>query len=95
VSIVVMTDTPNMTSEQYDAVSAELALAGSLPDGCRAYLAGPGPDGAGWRELSVWDTPSQAKEFMDTRLRPAMERAGASPIWGPPVKWDLHELVAR
>jgi len=91
-AIAVLSDTPNMTSEQYDLVAAEVGLRESLPDGCSAYLAGAGPDGSAWREISVWESPNQAKEFMDTALRPAMERAGATPIWGPPVKWDAHEL---
>jgi hypothetical protein len=30
---------------------------------------------------------------MDGTLRPAMERAGATPIWGPPITWELHNLV--
>jgi hypothetical protein len=92
-AIAVLSDTPNMTSEQYEAVAAEIGLRDSLPDGCSAYLAGAGPDGTSWREISVWESPSQAKQFMDGALRPAMERAGASPIWGPPVKWDAHELI--
>jgi hypothetical protein len=53
-AIVVLSDTPDMTSDQYDAVAAELGLRDSLPDGCRAYLAGLGPDGSGWREVSVF-----------------------------------------
>jgi hypothetical protein len=49
-----------------------------------AYVAGVGPDGTTWRDISVWETAAQAKEFMDAALRAAMERAGATPIWGPP-----------
>jgi hypothetical protein len=92
-AIVVLSDTPDMTSDQYDAVAAELGLRDSLPDGCRAYLAGLGPDGSGWREVSVWDSASQAKGFMDTALRPAIERAGAMPVWGPPTKWEAYDLI--
>jgi hypothetical protein len=75
-AIAVLSDTPNMTTEQYDAVAAEVGLRQSLPDGCSAYLAGVCPDGSAWREISVWDSPNQAEEFMDTVLRPAIERAG-------------------
>jgi hypothetical protein len=92
--IVVMSDTPGMSSEQYDKVAAELGLGDSLPNGCRACIAGVGPGGASWREVSVWESPQQARDFMDNELRPAMERAGATPVWGPPVKWDLHELIS-
>lgn len=92
-AIVVLSETPNMTKEHYDEVAAELGLSESLPDGCLVYIAGVGPDGSTWRDISVWESGEQAKRFMDTTLRPAMERAGASPIWGPPVNWELHELI--
>ena len=92
-AIVVLSDTPNMTREQYDKVATEAGLRSPLPDGCQTYIAGLGPDGTSWREISVWDTPRQARDFMDNSLRPAMERAGASAIWGPPVKWEVQELV--
>jgi hypothetical protein len=93
VAIVVLTDTPNMTSEHYDRVAAELGLNDSLPEGCLAYIAGVGPDGSAWRDVAVWESSAQAKEYMDTTLRPAMARAGATPIWGPPANWELHKLV--
>jgi hypothetical protein len=91
--IVVLSDTPNMTSGHYDKVAAELGLKNSLPVGCHAHVAGVGPDGSTWRDIMVWDTPGQAKEFMDTRFRPAIERAGATAIWGPPTVWELHDLI--
>jgi hypothetical protein len=83
-----------MTSDQYDHVAAELGLTSTLPDGCQAHIAGIGPDGSTWREVHVWDSADQAKQFMDTALRPAIERSGATPIWGPPIKWDVHKLIA-
>ncbi len=92
-AIVVQSDTPDMTAVQYDHVAAELGLSSALPEGCLAYVAGAGPDGSTWRDISVWESAAQAKHFMDTALRPAIERAGAHPIWGPPVTWELHQLV--
>jgi hypothetical protein len=93
VAIVVLSETPNMTAEQYDSVANELGLNDALPDGCLAYVAGMGPDGSTWRDVMVWESAAQAKEFMDTSLRPAMERSGATPIWGPPVTWPVHKIV--
>jgi hypothetical protein len=93
VAIVVLSDTPNMTSEHYDRVAAELGLNDSLPEGCLAYIAGVGPDGTTWRDIAVWESAAQAKHYMDTTLRPAMERAGATPTWGPPTHWEAHKLV--
>ena len=92
-TIVVLSDTPNMTKEQYDAVAAELGLSEAMPDGCLAHVAGVGPDGSTWRDLHVWESAAQAKEFMDQTLRPAMERAGAKPVWGPPTTWQAHKLI--
>lgn len=92
-AIVVQTDTPNMTSEHYDHVAAELGLNDSLPEGCLTFISGIGPDGSTWRDIAVWESAARAKEYMDTTLRPAMERAGAIPIWGPPENWELHKLV--
>jgi hypothetical protein len=92
-TIVVLSETPNMTRDQYDSVAAELGLTDSLPEGCLLHVAGLGPDGSTWRDINVWDTAAQAKQFMDTRLRPAMERAGATPVWGPPANWEVHKLI--
>ena len=91
-AIVVMSETPNMTREQFDKVSAELGLDDSLPEGCRVHIAGIGPDGSTWRDISVWDSAAAAKHFIDTSFRPAMERAGAKPIWGPPANWKAHKV---
>ena len=92
-SIVVLSETPSMTSEQYDHVNAELGLSDSLPEGCRVHIAGLGPDGSTWRDITVWDSAEQAKQFLDETLRPAMERQGATPTWGPPANWELHKLI--
>ena len=94
-TIVVLSETPDMTREQYDSVAAELGLTDSLPEGCLLHVAGVGPDGATWRDINVWEDAAQAKQFMDSRLRPAMERAGATPIWGPPANWEVHKLIVR
>jgi hypothetical protein len=92
-TIVVLSDTPDMTTEQYDKVAAEIGLTRSLPTGCLAYVAGLGPDATTWRDLSVWESAAQAKQFMDETLRPAMERHGATVIWGPPTTWEAHQLI--
>jgi hypothetical protein len=92
-AIVVLSETPNMTAEQYDKVAAEVGLTDSLPEGCLAHIAGVGPDGTTWRDISVWESATQAKQFMDTTLRPAIDRSGAAAVWGPPVTWELHQLV--
>ena len=91
--IVVLSDTPNMTHEQYVSVVRELGLRESLPAGCLAFAGGIGPDGSTWRDVMVWESAPPAKQFMDMVLRPAMERVGAVPIWGPPVTWEVDALL--
>ena len=91
-AIVVLSETPGMTKEQFDKVSTELGLDDSLPEGCLVHIAGVGPDGSTWRDVSVWESAAQAKHFIDTSFRPAIERAGATPIWGPPANWKAHKV---
>lgn len=91
--IAVLAETPGMTAAQFDTVAAELGLRDSLPEGCLVHIAGPGPGGSTWRDVSVWETPEQAKRYMDETFRPAIERAGAKAIWGPPENWAVHELI--
>jgi predicted enzyme related to lactoylglutathione lyase len=90
-AIVVISDTPDMTAAQHDQVAAELGLHDALPPGCLSFIAGMGPDGSTWRDLMVWERAAQAKEYMDTKLRPAIDRSGAAAVWGPPVNWDAHD----
>ncbi len=92
-AIAVLAETPNMTAAQFDTAAAEAGLSGPLPKGCLVHIAGIGPDGSTWRDLSVWETPAQAKQFMDEKLRPAIDRAGATAVWGPPVTWTVHKLI--
>ena len=92
-AIAVLAETPKMTAAQFDRVAAETGLSDSLPEGCLVHIAGIGPDGSTWRDISVWETPRQAKQFMDETLRPAIERAGATAIWGPPANWTVHKLI--
>jgi predicted enzyme related to lactoylglutathione lyase len=94
-AIVVISDTPNMTAAQHDQVAQELGLHDALPPGCQSFLAGMGPDGSTWRHLMVWERAAEAKAYMDTLLRPAIDRSGATAIWGPPVTWDAHDVSAH
>ena len=90
-AVVLMSDTPGMTAQQYETVIADLGLAEKLPPGCQAHIAGPGPDGA-WRVVTVWDELDTARDFMTTTLRPAWARAGVTPPSGPPINWPLHKI---
>jgi hypothetical protein len=90
-AVVIMADTPGMTAEQYEAVIADIGLTEKLPPGCRAHMAGPGPDGA-WRVVTAWDDLDTARDYITTTVRPAWERAGVTPPDTMPINWPLHKL---
>jgi hypothetical protein len=92
-AIAVLSETPNMTKEQFDEVAAEVGMKESLPPGCLAHIAEVGPDGTTWRDISVWESAGKAKQFLDETFRPAMERSGATVIWGPPANWEVHTMI--
>jgi hypothetical protein len=87
-SIVVIATTPGMTEELYDLSQQRMGLVGSLPDGCTAHLAGPGPDG--WRVVAVWDTPEALERFATEQLRPTLAELGVPAPPAPPVVYPLH-----
>jgi hypothetical protein len=91
--MVVLVDTPGMTADQYDQVVSEAGMARSLPSGCRAHVAGPMPDGSGWRVVSVWDDLATAQDFIGKKIRPSQERLGVAVPTGPPQIWECHNLV--
>ncbi len=92
-AMVLMVDTPGMTQDQYDASVATMGIKDVLPEGCSAHIAGPTPDGAAWRVVTVWENQDLARQFMTQKLRPAQEAHGITPPSTPPVIWPLHSLV--
>ena len=88
---VVMVDTPDVTAELYDRISDKQGLAGQLPEGCLAHIAGPGPEG--WRVVAVWESLEQAQQFMQASVQPIQAELGIAPPAKPPVTWELYKLV--
>jgi hypothetical protein len=89
-AIVIIATTPDMTEEHYAEVGATMGMDGSLPEGCKAHIAGPAPEG--WRVISVWDDPAVAHAFAQGTLMPALASAGLTPA--PPVIYPLHTFVS-
>lgn len=86
-------DNPNVTLDQYDQVSAELA--GDPPEGMILHVAGA--KGGGFRVIDVWESEEAYMKFRDGRLRAAVEKVmgqegmaqGPPPIDAMPV----HNMV--
>jgi hypothetical protein len=89
-AVAILVDTPNMASEQYDALMAEM---GTLPEACKFHVAGVGPDGS-WRVVTVWEDAEKAQAFMASTLRPSMEKVGITPSGSPPQIWTAHRVIA-
>ncbi len=89
-AVVMMVDNPAGSQEIYDKLRAHLGI--DTPAGGIFHVAGPSPNG-GWRVIEVWESEEQAKRFVNERLLPAFEAAGASPP-PPPQLWPIHSYMA-
>jgi hypothetical protein len=89
-SVAMMIDNPGGSPEIYERIRQQLSL--EKPAGGIFHAAGPSPNG-GWRVIEVWESEEQAKRFVDERLLPAFEAAGASPP-PPPQLWPIHSYMA-
>jgi hypothetical protein len=90
-SIVVIATTPGMTAELYDQSQERMSLVGTLPPGCTAHLAGPGPNG--WQVVAVWESTEALQRFATEKLQPTLAELGVTPPPAPPVIYPLHAQV--
>jgi hypothetical protein len=81
-----MVDNPEGLQEIYDKVREQIGL--DRPAGGILHVAGPSPNG-GWRVIEVFESEEEAKRFLQERLGPAFQAAGASPP-PPPQFWPVH-----
>jgi hypothetical protein len=89
-SVAMMIDNPEGSQKIYERIREQLSL--EKPAGGIFHAAGPSPNG-GWRVIEVWESEEQAKRFVNERLLPAFEAAGASPP--PPAQlWPIHSYMA-
>jgi hypothetical protein len=75
-AVLVIAEPPGMTSEQDDAMVDALDLEGNPPSGCRSRMSGPTEDG--WRIVTLWDSRDHFEEFLESRLKPALQGTGRS-----------------
>jgi hypothetical protein len=86
------------STENYDAVVAELALGNVPPDGLLIHTAGFDRDAGVFRIFDVWETREQGETFINERLMPVVERLGAAAAarddasFTPPTRESWYEL---
>ena len=88
-TVAMMVDNPEGSREIYDSVRERLGL--EKPAGGIVHLAGPSPNG-GWRVIEVWESEQDAKRFVQERLLPAFQAAGA-PAPPAPQLWPVHSYM--
>jgi hypothetical protein len=89
------------STKNYDAVAAELDLK-NAPDGLLIHTAGFDREARVFRIFDVWETREQGAKFISERLKPVIERMGASAAernddsFTPPSRegwYDLHDSM--
>jgi hypothetical protein len=89
-AVAMVIDNPEGSQEIYERIREQLGL--EKPAGGIFHAAGPSPNG-GWRVIEIWESEEHAKRFVNARLLPAFEAAGASPP-PPPQLWPIHSYMA-
>jgi hypothetical protein len=73
----------------YNAINAELNVAGAAPAGLISHVAGPIP--SGWRIVDVWQSKAAFDAF-GTRLFPVAAKLGMSPDTQPDI-WEIESTI--
>lgn len=63
------------------------------PAGGIFHAAGASPNG-GWRVIEVWESENDAKRFIEERLVPALQAAGAAGPLPTPQIWPVYNYMA-
>jgi hypothetical protein len=85
-----------LTEEDYAAINADLGIdqesgEGDWPAGLHTHTAGAGGAGS-WVVVEVWETQEDQDDFMQSRLGPALHKAG---VTKPPKRADWHKVKAH
>jgi hypothetical protein len=91
-AVVVVGVIPGGDQETYEKISAKLISGGQLPDGCQLHVAGPVD--AGWRIITVWESPEHLERFRDEKLLPTLREAGIEDNVAPKVNPAYRVITA-
>jgi hypothetical protein len=89
-AVAMIVDNPAGSKEMYEKVRKQLGA--DAPSGGIFHAAGPSPNG-GWRVIEIWESEEEARRFLQEKLGPAFQVAGAA---GPPPQpefWQLHQYL--
>jgi hypothetical protein len=73
-AVALIMDFEGGTTQQYDAVMADMDLRGKMPDGGRFHAAGPYENG--WRVCDVWDSMEHFQAFAERAIMPLTAKHG-------------------
>lgn len=73
-AVAMLMEWPGVTEPHYDAVMKELDLDRNPPAGGLFHVAGPMK--GGWRVVDVWESQNAFETFLQTRVLPAVQKAG-------------------
>jgi hypothetical protein len=85
----ILTETPGLTAELYDAVNDKMNVENDPPEGLILHTSGPME--GGWRIFDVWESAEAFERFTDERLRPAIEEVSGGPA-PPEPRQEIYEL---
>jgi hypothetical protein len=79
----------------YDAVNSDLGVdmvsgEGDWPAGLHTHTAGS--NAGNWVVIEVWETQDDQEDFMNSRLGPALHKAG---VTKPPKRAEWHKLKSH
>jgi hypothetical protein len=77
-AVVFIMNFPEASQEKYDNVIRDLDLETTPAAGGLVHMAGPSPDGRGWRVVDVWESQAAFDTFLRDRLGAAMQKNGVS-----------------
>jgi hypothetical protein len=78
------------TQEQYEAVNAQMNVAGDPPDGLIFHAGGPIDEG--WGIIDFWESREKFDAFLGGRLGQAIQELGDAALPGPP---DIKEFPVQ
>jgi hypothetical protein len=93
--VCVIVENPTLSDAEAETLMGHVRAGGPVPpEGARLLLAGPSAPEAGWRYISVWESPEDFQRFFAERIAPAYGAAGLDIAPLTRKVFDVQMLVA-